>query len=949
MGKREGRGGAAAINSNESATGRLNLDVEEHLRSLDMQPMSNLTDRLVEAVLKTMFRIPAGNDASFNHDYISRLKEAERVTIVCQTFYIYYPQSGKNDLEDALNDLRGKIYEQMIEAYEYVPPPRIPAYQSFLNIAAKIPVLKMITGNLPTLAGTAASPSPPHRTGLQKLIDDELHNECKRGGMREEEATNAAVAQLWASLSDKAKISWLHERVFGCWLRPCPKDDPALKIHIVGRPNLYYRPRLEKIESESGETILLAARLKLASGGKLNVHDYNRQSPEYIHIISTREDWEFTMGSREHDHLIIDGRPGPSTYTVKGVKWNGGWPLSIDPVDSNDIVLEPVTYRCPYLEYVTMVTETGYVPNLRPRGRVLPRFVPAEKTQVQRVTALLRALQDQGVHEDAIVSAIQVEAGECWLIGSRAPGTDNVEAWLCYTAGVDWSCQKLEHGKQISTGKNNYIWWNNDSRAILPDCYVGELSYDKDRFAPVEITTIKGQSLPVSRNTPFGLNDYLLSTTPQLKLHSLGRDQNTRALYHVERMSSVSNRDLYIIHYNNHGEPLYLRWAGSGDSDQSSYGSTMIDNVAADENGFILYREKPLVLYGESILLICGTSVLVLNTSSSIPLGRAVESAKVEAVAGPDSAPQASGWASMENVESALHKSPRWADVVRVDRPVGDAQGTYTQGFEFTKDGVRYFVKCYRTALEEDRDNRTLAQHEVQVYRQCADLPVVPPLYDVLPSEDTPQLLVMPKLTPLEVNGLSLAEILAIGYAVAILLERLELLSLVHYDIRTTKFATDQGKIMLIDYNSVFPRLNAGESLQDVHRLLVKSGLPEIAFLSPERREFLQSSESERPGALTKIGPASSVFALAKVLLSIRRSADTSEMAKQWEQELGSGHGQRVGALLNAMLSADVNDRPTAAQVKEEIGTVLQELRRSHESHPDVARAERLLGPALAK
>jgi hypothetical protein len=128
---------------------------------------------------------------------------------------------------------------------------------------------------------------------------------------------------------------------------------------------------------------------------------------------------------------------------------------------------------------------------------------------------------------------------------------------------------------------------------------------------------------------------------------------------------------------------------------------------------------------------------------------------------------------------------------------------------------------------------------------------------------------------------------------------------------------------------------------------LVKSGLPELDFLSRERREFVMADESERPKLLTKIGPASSVYALAKVLLSIRRGADPGKLAQQWEEELGSGHGPTVRVLLDSMLSDDAAGRPPASKVKEEMGAVLRELRQNLANHPDVDRAKRLLGPIL--
>jgi hypothetical protein len=208
-------------------------------------------------------------------------------------------------------------------------------------------------------------------------------------------------------------------------------------------------------------------------------------------------------------------------------------------------------------------------------------------------------------------------------------------------------------------------------------------------------------------------------------------------------------------------------------------------------------------------------------------------------------------------------------------------------------------------------------------------------------------MLIMPRLQPLEVNGLSLAEVLAIGYAMAILLERLEERRLVHYDIRTTKFAADRGRIKLIDYNSVFPVLEKGAELQAVHRLLVKSGLPEEEFLSRERRDFLAAEQSERQRILHEIGPPSSAYALAKVLLSMRRGASAAELADQWEDELGSGHGKWVGALLEAMTEDDPSKRPTARQVREDMRLVLSELGQNLKGNRDVERALTLLGPAL--
>jgi hypothetical protein len=931
---------------------RLQHGEDEYLIPVDMQPESTLLKRMTEAVLKNMFHLRATTSASFdNRDFITKLAEANRVEIRCRTFYIYYPQSKEQRLREVINDLETEVYERIIFAYTYKPTasaaPLNPLLQRLRALATKIPLLqKLLTDALAADPSQPAEPQqPPPPGGLKKLIDDELRKECKRRGVDESE-----IQKVWESINNKTV--WLRDHVFGCWLRHYPKDDPSLQIYIVGRPNLYYRPVLEaldKSESRNGEPIYLAARLKLRpeAEGKLNMHDYNRRTPEYIHIIDTQEEWEFSIGSLEHDDFIIEGRDDRQKYVVPDVRWRDGW-LFPEPPAGGDIVLERMGYKCPYLEYVTTVTEVGYVPNLRLQGRVLPRLQQGDKGKLQKDAALVRALAGQGISEESVQSAIEVEPNECWLVGSKATDGDQVEAWLCFASGQDWACSKLEHRGPISTGKRAYVWRYNDNSAPLPDCYVGELVYT-DRFKPIEITAIKGQPQVFGREGPFvGLHDNSLSTNRQLVLHSQGRDQSTRALYLLEHNPGSLNPSLFIIHYNNNrGEPLYLRYKKPNESSPPvRYNGSVMTDITLNDKNFVQCEGNSLLLSGESILLICGTSTLMLNTSSSIRLGGIAEPAKAEKPSAPQLAPRVAGWASVENVEVTLHKSARWADV-HVSLPRGDVQGTYTQGFVFDKGGESYFVKCYRSDLREDQDNRILAQQEVKVYRQCEDLPVVPQLYDVLPDEEAPQLLVMPKLTPLEVTGLSLVEILAVGYAMAILLERLEEHRLVHYDIRTTKFNTDRGMIRLIDYNSVFPVLDEGEPLQPLHWLLVKSGLPEVSFLSPERRDFLDESESGRLKVLHKIGPASSVYALAKVLLSIRRLEDASELAQQWEQELDSGHGQWVGALLEAMLSDDAAQRPTAAIVKTDIKTVLFELKQKHANHQNVLRAETLLGSAL--
>jgi hypothetical protein len=954
MGKRDGRDGDAPDRQDAGIASRLRQRAEEYLERVDMQPENSLLERLAEAVLKNMFYISSTASASFeSSDFVEKLADADRADIRCRTFYLYYPRSQERQLSYVFRDLDAEVYKQIVKAYERGPSePPAPRPSWVRSLLARKAWTRWLLGDAPN---APAPPPPPSRvSGLRELINRHLSESEGKANVSQAELNN-----MWEALPNKR--DWLHKNLIGCWLRPHPSDD--LTLQVVGHPNLYYPPLLDESQAKKGEPIYLAARLRLAPGGKLkgrlNVHDYNRRSPEYIHIIDTQEQWEFTTGSLEHNNLIIEGQNDLSqSYKITGVEWRDGWQIHTDLPDSGDIELERLGYKCPYLEYVRAVPEIGYVPNLRPRGRVLPRR-PAERSRLLQDALLVGALDRHGVTEESVLSAIEVEPGECWLVASRTPGGRGEEAWLCYAPNQGWVCQRLEHRGAVATsGMKSYIWRYNNKSATLPDCYVGELEYVASRPEPIEITATQGQSQAFGRQEPFGdLHDNFLSTSKHLILDSLGRDRRTRALYNIELDREVATPDLFIVHPNNREEPLSLNYAWEGSPPGSvSYDGEAMKDMELDAKNIVQYKEQPLTLCGESILIICGTSTLVLNTSSSIRLGGITEihpgttAEPLETGAAPDvdQAPEGPGWASIDNVLVTLRGSPMWADVRRVDRSKGGEQGTYTQGFEFTdQSGSTHFVKCYRSDVSVDEDNRALAEQEVEVYRQCAELPVVPPLEDVLPSEAEPQMLVMPKLQPLEVNGLSLAEILAIGYAMAILLERLEERRLVHYDIRTTKFATDRGRIKLIDYNSVFPVLEEGAPLQPVHRLLVKWGLPEEEFLSPERRMFLGASQSERPRMLCNIGLASSVYALARVLLSIRRGMKVGGLAEQWEEELGSGHGQWVGALLEAMTVDDPAERPTARQVREDMRIVLSELSQNLKGHPDVQRALTLLGPTL--
>jgi hypothetical protein len=956
MGKPDDRDSVAPDPQDQNIESLLRPGAEEYLTSLSVQPQSTLLRRVTNAVLEQMFHIPTTASASFDDgDFVTKLASAGRVEIQCRTFYLYYPRSQDRLFRDVRKDVEVEVYAQIIKAYEQgAPPPPAPRPsllgQMFRNFAANVPWLRRF-GGAPADA-PPESPVPPPPTGLQNLINRELRKEAKRHAGNNVPVSEDELARLWKGLPDQRV--WLRNNVIGCWLRPYPKEDPTLQVHVVGRPNLYYRPVLEDIEAEKGKPIYLAARLRLVSEGGLNVHDFNRSTPEYIHIIDTQEQWEFTTGSLEHHDLIVNGKREPRPYKIANVTWRNGWQLLPDPADSGEVVLEPLGYRCRYLDYIMSVPEVGYVPNLRLRGRVLPRYYRGEKDELLKDAALVRALEGLGVTEERLRSAIVVEPGECWLVSTYAPGTGGEEAWLCSLSGQNWRCDRLEHRQEISSTSNrSYVWRVNNNSAQLPDCFAGELEYKTGKPEPIEITATKGQAQTFGRQEPFGMHDAFLSNSVQLVLRSQGRDNRARALYHVEHNPDTFTPDLFIVHDKNHGEPLSVAYERPGVAPRGvNYNGRKMTAFDMDDKNVVQHNGTPLLLYGEGILLICGTSTLILSTSSSIPIGGAVEperAAEAPAAAVPEPPGEASGWASIEKVLVTLRSSPRWDDVRRVDRLTSGEQGTYTQGFEFTgRDNAKHFVKCYRADLSVDPNNRELARQEVEVYRLCADLPVVPPLEDVLPGDDIPQLLVMPKLQPLEMVGLSLPEILALGYATAILLERLEERRLVHYDLRTTKFTTDHGRIKLIDYNSVFPVLDKGEPLQPLHRLLVKWGLPEAGFSSPERREFLSATEGERPRILRGIGPASSIYALARVLLSIRGGLlEPDELAQQWEQELGSGHGQRVGALLKEMTEDDPALRPTARRVKEEMRSVLSDLRRDLFENEDVRRAETLLGPTL--
>ncbi len=961
MGQSQGINPGAVGREADILKNRLKPNREPYFKALNLLPENTLFQRMTDEVIKLVFSILPDAGASYDDgDFRKKIRKLESMQIHCRTFYIYYPRSREELFQDAASRIQQEVYNQILSFYLGHAPSSNNEQEDDSRIAAVLRKLwdkflqVMPGGKASAQQSPAAGPnqSPPIAApaieefkGLKELVNKELRKACLASGLAETE-----IKSYWDGINNQRV--WLRDNVLGCWVRAYPRDDLSSQVYIVGRPNLYYRPYLENLEVERGEPIHLAARLRLKSEGRVNSHDINRRNPGYIHIIDTRERWDFTAGSLEHDHFIIN-RTEPQTIIIKEVSWRrgDGWPIELEPPGNSDVELDVMGYECPYLDYVKAASETGYEPNIRPRGRVLPRSGGHLRLFLQN-GVLVDAITRQGITEDSVASAIEIEPGQCWLIAQSSPGANEFRAWLCFSGGgANWECTELSHRGTYATGIAVYIWRYNRPSSLLPDIYVGELEYPSAAIKPLAITAIKGHVQAIGRREPFSMSDRSMTELGHLKLHSCGRDARTRALYKLELYPKAVSPEVFIIHQNDYEGPLYLRYSPRSDGEQTvTYGGSQFTEVSLDETNLVQYKGEPLQLSGESILLICGTTTLILNTSSSVRLGAMPEMRKAAGTVA-EQILEPLGWASRENVEVTLRKIPEWKDV-QVEHAGGDVQGTYSQGFVFFgKDNERYFVKCYRSDLESNESDRALAQQEVLVYRKCEDLPVVPPLVAALPSDELPQLLIMPRLNPLDVNGLSLPEILAIGYTLAVLLERLEELNLVHYDVRTTKIGTDdQGRIKLIDYNSVFPVLNEGEPLQLIHRFLVSTGLPEDKFLSPERRQFLSASETERAKILHQIGPPSSVYALAKMLLSIRRGISGQELARQWDEELpGSRHGESVGRLLERMMADTATERPTAREVKEEMKTVLVDLSAKFKNHEDVKRTENLLGSALGQ
>jgi hypothetical protein len=788
--------------------------------------------------------------------------------------------------------------------------------------------------------------------------------------------------------------------LFACHFSVCRKDFPREStdyIFIVGRMPMYDSQEMDRYRlrqrqgvrqnNQSARDIYLAVTVK-ADGhheGKpirFNAHrfgDSSDNSPQRefsLYIGNWRTDWEFSIGSAEHDEIqhtdMLDRaeRLRLNNLQITNNHWdyvpmNPNLPNWIK-FFNRDVTRTPkeegIRLCCvkpPVLNHplVNVISRQQFRQEISLIGRMLPN----SGGQLQRFRDVTDRLLRAAVRNLTVTSAIEVRSS-LWLIVID----DNKVMRVSQTDQRNWEAAALDHGATFSVGDTEYRWHARRTN-LYPDRFAGTLSIYP---AAPEASSFKKQlnvdqdaeGFLVSFDGQFERTinpDDLLGRNGVVSIKCVEVTDEGRGKYAFLPVQNPIPRNPFFAF-----QPVYARERGwpTGKSWLTYDDESPSDLTVDTRTGEVLYDGKSVRAEDHTYHLISGSSLFQLKVSGTPYIGTPVVTAPTPRLptATPEAAPPvatASSDFQPIQIQIQLLKT-RWAGY-----GVKDAdRSNFAAHFHLTpprKTQPTHFLKAFFPHSTESA-NRELRFYD-RYRRRASQLFLRPPEILTTTSEasneETPWALVFPLLYTYEkylssAGQATIAQAAAVGVGMATLFKAMAEDGLINFDIDVTQFCFDRkGQLVIIDFDNVFQILTDPEDetqLEPLLGILREGRLPaKNSFLPPEANAFIDTANpDDRPKQLSEIGPAFSTYMLAVVVLQLLKAEfplKPGTLVHQGVAEnLNSKDVKLFEDLLAQMLSTSAGDRPEPAEVLTRLEAIVKAICEQNET----ARADclRLLG-----
>lgn len=776
-----------------------------------------------------------------------------------------------------------------------------------------------------------------------------------------------------------------------CQFSVCRKDFPAGStdyVFLVGRMPLYdsqqmtryYRDRTRQVTPvnvQEPQDIYLAATVK-ADGhheGKplrFNAHRFGSKSDNSpqrefsLYIGNWRTDWEFSIGSAEHDEIqhsaMLNRAERLKLNSLQISKRNNRWEYVISNPKLPDWIkffdhdatrkprqegirlccVKPPTLNNPLLNVISRQ-------QFRQEISLIGRMLPSSGGQLQRFQDAIDSRLRAAVGDLNVVSAIEVR-DSLWLIVTD----DQRVMRVSQNDQRRWESVPLAHAARFAIGDTEYRWHAGRSN-LYPNGFAGALSIYP---ATAEAQSFKKQlnvdkdaeGFLVSFDGPFDRKinpDDLLGRNGVVTIKCVDvHEDEGRGKYAFLPVQDPAPRNPFFAF-----QPVYAREKGwpAGKSWLTYDGDAPSDLTLDSNSGEVLFDGKRILAEDHTYHLISGSSLFQLKVSGTPYIGTAtsagVSTPASAPTAAPDVPPAEAAAASPSSefkpiqIKIGLSKT-RWTgyDVEDADRSNFAAHFRLTAP-EHAK--PTYFLKAFFPHSVES-SNRELKFYE-QYRSRANELFLCSP--EVLrPTDDpseSPWAFVFPLLDTYEKYLSSAAQVTiwqaaAVGVGMATLFQAMAKDGLINFDIDITQFCFDSnGRLVIVDFDNVFKILTDPEDesqLEPLLAILQKGRLPaKNSVLPPEAHAFMKTANpDDRPNQLAQIGAAFSTYMLAAVLLQLLKAEipfEEGTLVRQGAAEkLNNEDVKQFEYLLSEMLSASPEERPDPAEVLtrlEEIVTTL--------------------------
>lgn len=796
-----------------------------------------------------------------------------------------------------------------------------------------------------------------------------------------------------------------------CYFSFCRKEFERSmedQAFIVGRKPLHDRDEINRYERERADdneqrkqygsalgddaaTALLAATVTALGRYKgkrvnLNAHrfdsidDGSPQPEGVIYAGNWLKDWEISIGAAEHDEVRCEPLEDKAakalisnlmlankqrwTYNFRPPEGLPDWFKCYDKKteDERDEAADSVSVYFlmhggldqPLLDFIGRR-------QFRQEIKLVARALPVLEGQLSEMNEISERSFRAALEGLVLAAAIEVRP-EFWLVRTEAG-----EVLRLIRRDGAWERTALANSIKFNVGNFTYMW-NGAGDFDLPQ-YAGLLYiYPPDKevkdFNRSLNADVNADGLLIAYEQPFASRvnpDRTLGSKGVVSVKCINVKDDGRGNYGLMPAKGAKNKFFAFqpVGGQNIQRPAskksWLIYDGKGNN-----GDLTLDQ----ESGFAYYNGKVIIADQYGYNLVCGTSFFQLKVSGTPYVGEGGGFGRRLALPAAPTAPAGESEAvefdpTPSNIAMRLLDT-EWADYQGI-RQV-DQSNFAVHCILSNESGDEKFIKAYyaNSAPSAKRESSFYEKYQ----GRAAELFIPPPDEMLrLPAEDTPWGIIFPRLTPIdevfpEHAQPTLAQVTAIGYALARLLHAMSDDGLINFDIdRSTLCFGKNGRLVIVDFDNVYPILSnpaQPDELAVVRGILGEGKLPaKNPSLPSEARDFIATTGSyKRQEALAKIGAPFSMYMLAVVMLQLKKSVGASmptdsdvtiphgALTKSASEENTDAEAAgELEKLLRAMLNAKPADRPKPAEVVVKLGGIAHKfVRHSPKEAEDISR-----------